>query len=766
MYRRLKNLLGVSLIIFAIVLSQVPLGDVQADLVSGEETQETEETTTVHESDTENGYNGETDIMTIDDGEVTGDEVTDGEATDGDGTDTYYTVTFNYGFLEITPDIPTKPVKSGSAINIADSDWKITINGESKQLVKNQSYKIGNYSYEFLGWYTTRECNSAYDMEAQITQNITLYAGWECESSNITFDMKYIATDADTDTSQVVAVTAGTRIKLPNKTPTKTGCNFQYWVERDSNENETELNLDVIPTSPKTFYAIWDIREYTVTFNANGGTFTDGNTKKTASVLRGKTIEEDGETYPEVDATSLTGYSVEADNWYTDQECLSVYDKTTQITKSTTIYKKWYTITDKGFMISADGRVLYGFTGSQEEVVIPSSIKIIASGAFSDLSKVSSIVLPAGVADIKENAFSGALAISREIKIYSQVDGSVDSKDEGDKLATRYSCFTYAGVYGSSSSAGSDNSSSGNATLSEDHITFSLNEISKGIDDNSSFTYPKVYLPSDLAAGEYHMTFTELNEPTTIKTLLEAAKHNLADGYVYYMDIYLKKLYETDEYKVSWETGTMSITMPLPFSWYGRDTDKIKMYTVNTAGTALEEVSLKSAGSNLITFYPQHFSEFALVFTGSDTSSSGGSSSGSGSSGGSSSGSSSSGSSSSGSSSSGSSSSGSSSSGSSSSASSTTTGATPTIGTTATGDGVTTSTTTGTIVTTPTIGTAQTTGTSAGAATGHVKDSTPKTGDPLEYKTLLVCCFFSFGVLLLAIGNKKKASASSGYLQV
>ena len=31
MYRRLKNILGVSLIIFAIVLSQIPMGDVLAD---------------------------------------------------------------------------------------------------------------------------------------------------------------------------------------------------------------------------------------------------------------------------------------------------------------------------------------------------------------------------------------------------------------------------------------------------------------------------------------------------------------------------------------------------------------------------------------------------------------------------------------------------------------------------------------------------------------------------------------------------------------
>lgn len=46
-----------------------------------------------------------------------------------------------------------------------------------------------------------------------------------------------------------------------------------------------------------------------------------------------------------------------------------------------------------------------------------------------------------------------------------------------------------------------------------------------------------------------------------------------------------------------------------------------------------------------------------------------------------------------------------------------------------------------------------------------MKDSTPKTGDPLEYRTLLVCGLFSMGVLILLIGNKKKSSPFSQYHQ-
>ena len=51
---------------------------------------------------------------------------------------------------------------------------------------------------------------------------------------------------------------------------------------------------------------------------------------------------------------------------------------------------------------------------------------------------------------------------------------------------------------------------------------------------------------------------------------------------------------------------------------------------------------------------------------------------------------------------------------------------------------------------------------SAPKGTQHIKDSTPKTGDPLQYRMLIVCAMFSVGVLLILTGNgkKKKFSAS------
>lgn len=51
---------------------------------------------------------------------------------------------------------------------------------------------------------------------------------------------------------------------------------------------------------------------------------------------------------------------------------------------------------------------------------------------------------------------------------------------------------------------------------------------------------------------------------------------------------------------------------------------------------------------------------------------------------------------------------------------------------------------------------------SAPKSTQHIKDSTPDTGDPLQYRMLVVCAMFSVGVLLILTGNgKRKRSFAS-----
>ena len=50
---------------------------------------------------------------------------------------------------------------------------------------------------------------------------------------------------------------------------------------------------------------------------------------------------------------------------------------------------------------------------------------------------------------------------------------------------------------------------------------------------------------------------------------------------------------------------------------------------------------------------------------------------------------------------------------------------------------------------------------SAPRSSEHVKDATPKTGDPMQYRMLLVCAMFSVGALIVLTGNGKKKRFSA-----
>ena len=825
MYRRLKNLLGVSLIILAIVLSQLPMGAVQADTTvqSGTEEQQsdvvdTTENTGGDEVVDADGTNDKNDNENQIDEKVaqenlqkqdqnidvvSGDENTDDTNKDANTDDINtdvtnesdpdpaadtretFEVTFDYGFLGLNPTIQKISVKKGDPIQIEASEWKITDKNGQQVLEKHTPYEIGDAEgtekYEFVRWYTQDKdskdsVTETWDMTKNtVKENITLYAEWSCKNTERIFKITFSADDAtSSNTLQDMEIKAGTRLVPPKSQPTKIGSTFDKWVSK-SGQDDVPINYDMIPTSNMTFYARWIDREYVVTYNANGGTFRDGSPTVTEIVPSGQKLT----SAPDISQATHSSCTADTTTWYRDKECLNVFDKdSSTISKSMMLYVKWTKDVDGGFKVNGDGTVLYEYTGKNAEVVIPSTVRTIAARAFKDLSMVESITIPAEVADIREDAFIGAVGHPKKIDIYSTTTTIANSKLVSQALANKYDCFEYKA---SINAGGGSSVPTDTAQLAG--VTCSLSEINRGMDDNSNFIYPKVFLPLGLQSGYYKLNFSELNNPGTLKNLLAKAGHDVSEGKVFYMDITLQKTDSNNEYITTWPSGTMSISMPLPISWYGRDKQKIYMYTVNSVGTALEEVAITDITNNIFTFQPQHFSEYALVFSGNISSGSGsadgsvgGSGSSGGSTGGSTGGSGSSGGSTGGSGSSGGSagesgSSGGSAGGSGSSAGNS--GGSGTSGNNATlAPGVTTPNIplvtpapapgTQPVITTPT----GTGGSSAGGTTAHVKDSTPKTGDPLEYRSLLVCTFFSIGMLLLLIGNKKKTSSSSRYLRV
>ncbi len=717
MYRRLKNLLGVSLIIFAILLSQIPMPEVRAD---GDDI------------DTE---------QTSQDAEAVQQDA-DGATPAANSMDV--TVTLVYGISGESNKILTLPAGS----MIPESEIKITLSDNSESTLENgRTYTLKNgKTYTFYGWYTQPDQNgSAWNFNSTVSEDKTLYAAWY---SSETYVITYHADKADAkeDKEQIVSANAGKTIPKPDHTPVRKGWVFDKWTYKDG----TEVDFSIVVTENLDIYASWIEKNYNVTFDMNGGNYIpNSGTEQSRIVLTvpaDSTIDPNSYPSDTNGAFSYGTYKTDS-NWYTDQTCTKVFDLSKTINKDMTLYKRWSYRNDEGFTLSADGTVLYLFDGTQESVVIPTMVMTIVTDAFPDMKNIKQITLPPRIKDIQINAFSGMNAasfVTRDIYIYSSSDGTYDSKVNGEELAKTYEHFIYKPT-----TADTDNPTSAKVTK----ITCSLADIDRGTDSDGTPLYPKVTLPYDLEDGNYYLTLAEDETQVHIADLLKKAGYNTDSNYVYYMNIELKKVGAADSYKVAWKNGTMTITMPLPKSWYGRDTSKIKMFAVSQDYSTLDSVTTKDFNNNIFSFEPPHFSEYALVYTGtinvnpSKPDNNGGNSGNNG----------------------GSGNSGSSGNGGSSGGGTSTNGG----GTSGNGaTGVTTPDITQ-ISTQPTGGdtvqpagtsTAETTPSETNATgTGHVKDSTPKTGDPLEYRTLMVCGLFSMGVLMILIGNKKKTSAFSRY---
>lgn len=159
-----------------------------------------------------------------------------------------YTVTYD-GNGHTSGELPSpQTVTNGTNINIA----------QVGTMVKEHS--------DFKGWSTQKTGGTLLIPGAQfaVTQNTTLYAQWTDKVYTITLNGNGVANPA--------AVTGinGTVID-PLPTLTRSGYEFKGW---NTSSSATTGAMTHAIGGDATLYAVWIITQYTVTFDANGGTGT------------------------------------------------------------------------------------------------------------------------------------------------------------------------------------------------------------------------------------------------------------------------------------------------------------------------------------------------------------------------------------------------------------------------------------------------------------------------------------------------------------
>lgn len=187
----------------------------------------------------------------------------------------------------------------------------ITINEDTSLVLPTDPTKEG---YTFEGWYYEEDLDTSFNKNDSINEDVTFYAKWTPIKTIMEF-LDYDGTLLQTNTYDY-----GTELTVDDSPSVdyREGYSFSGW--------DTEFPVTVDGTM-KSIIAVYEINQYTVTFDSNGGSSVDSITDDYNEVIE----------MPEFPV--LEGYTFIA--WYKDIDLTKVYVFSTVEAKDITLYAKW-----------------------------------------------------------------------------------------------------------------------------------------------------------------------------------------------------------------------------------------------------------------------------------------------------------------------------------------------------------------------------------------------------------------------------------------
>ena len=251
---------------------------------------------------------------------------------EAEGTQTYPAIftpddTDNYNTVEtdISVGVVNEPVVQEYAITFDANGGSVSPSSATTKDGKLESLPTPTYDgYDFLGWYTQKDGGEKVTTDTVFTKNSIIYAHWQEQTAQeytVTFNANGGSVNPSSATTK-----DGKLESLP--TPTRGGYDFLGWyTEKDGGEKVT---TDTFFTENSTIYAHWQkqaAQEYTVTFDANGGSVNPSS----ATTKDGKL-----ESLP---TPTRGGYDFLG--WYTQKDGGDKVTTNTVFTKNSTIYAHW-----------------------------------------------------------------------------------------------------------------------------------------------------------------------------------------------------------------------------------------------------------------------------------------------------------------------------------------------------------------------------------------------------------------------------------------
>ena len=269
-------------------------------------------------------------------------------------------------------------------ITLDANGGKFTDTGEATMTMTDKNITLPSGSdvtregYTFIGWAENKNATEAdYTDSYKPTSDITLYAVWKevpAGSYALTLNANG-GTFTDGAKTKTVTVTAGEHYTLSTDEPTLVGHRLLGWAATSS-AMEAAYTDTYTPKDNTTLYAVWEQIIITVTLDANGGTFTDGEKTKTVTVTVGEhyTLPTDE---PTREGYKLLGWAA------TSSATEATYTTSYTPTADTTLYAVWEQIIT--VTLNANGGTFTG--GAKTKTVTVTAGESIKLPTASDLTR-------------------------------------------------------------------------------------------------------------------------------------------------------------------------------------------------------------------------------------------------------------------------------------------------------------------------------------------------------------------------------------------
>ena len=302
-------------------------------------------------------------------------------------------------------------IKSYVVNAVSDDTTKGTVSpaGQTVEHGKNATVTASRKTgYKFDGWYNgTTKVTSANPYTFAPTANITLTAKWAINTVSDT--VKISPSGGGTVSPNPITGQENTAIST-TATPA-TGYNFKHWRYNDSSASggysESTTNpLKITITGKRDITAVFELKSYTVTWNANGGTVSPASVSKT----HGSTLG----TLPTPTRAATAEYSYTFAGWFTAASGGTQISSTTTVTGNVTYYAHW-TATKRSYTAT--------FNGNGGSTPSPSSITKeynVALGTLPTCSRTGYTFLGWYTASSGGTKISTTTVVTKDITYYAQ----------------------------------------------------------------------------------------------------------------------------------------------------------------------------------------------------------------------------------------------------------------------------------------------------------------------------------------------------------